>query len=261
MNFENIKGLISFWIKKEIEHTNKKAILINIEDDSIYSILNYFICKSTNIPVHAIISKTDKYLSWQFCVKNNIPHSIFNQSIKLDQLLINVNFPGMDKISYIESYEKMYELEKTAFISYVAETTNSLYCGNLNRTDISFIRNYPKGNIYDLLPFANFNETELWKIIKHFTLDTSNWATEIGFNTPVSNAELEWAYSVNERTKNYKGFEKGHVGIIDDDLDPTKHPKWFSYTSSQKALIAKLHHQEKLTRCKTLNGKIFNYES
>lgn len=250
-NLIKVKYEISSWLKEEIELGNKKALLVNIEYNSIYSVLNYFLCKSTRIPVHAIINANDA-IARQFCIKNHIPHSVFEPFIThIDQLMINVNFPGMNQIVYKEDYIKIIELEKTAFISYIAETTNSLYSGNLNRNEIAFIRNYPKVNGYDLLPFANFNETELMQFIEHMDIND----IEIKNNAQKIHTDLEWAYETNERTKIYKNL--GSIGIIEDELDPTKHPKWFSYTSSQKTLISKLYQEEKFTRFKKLNAKEF----
>jgi hypothetical protein len=249
----NIKSEICSWLKEQIAIQNKKALLVYIENNNIYSVLNHYFCNATQIPIHAIIDSND-FTARQFCIKNQIPHSSFTPFVKhVDELIINVNFPGMNKIIYKENYDKIYELEKTAFISYVAETTNSLYSGNITRNDYYFVRNFPKVNCYDLLPFVNFSETELLNIITNFSVDISIIAP----NFIPQNSELEWIFDLNRRTKVFWGVELAPSGIIEKDADPTHYEKWYAFTSSQKALIAKIHQQEKLTRHKKINGEIF----
>lgn len=247
----NIKTEICSWLKEQIAIQNKKALLIYIENNNIYSALNYYLCNATQIPVHAIIDADDS-IARQFCIKNHIPHSAFQHLINsAEQFIINVNFPGMNKVVYKENINQAHELEKTAFIAYVAETTNSLYSGNLTRNDYYFVRNFPKVNCYDLLPFVNFSETELLNLITHLNIDISIIAP----NFIPQNNELEWIFDLNRRTETYKG--KGIFGIIDRDDDPTHYEKWYAFTASQKSLIAKIYQQEKLTRHKKVNAEIF----
>lgn len=240
---DNLKLKICNWLKDQIAFQNKKALLINIEDDNIYSILNYYFCKSTQIPVHAVIKNANNQLSKNYCINNNIPYSIFQSSITLESTIININYPGSNRIIYNSDYNKIYELEKTALISYIADTTNSLFVSNLTRNDYYFIRNFPKVNAYDLLPFVNFSETELTKMVEFFKIE----AFQIHHNTPLIRAELEWIYELNKRTN-----------IIEREELPTSYPKWYSYTADQKALIAKVYQEEKLTRHKKCNGETFN---
>src|SRR6266705_1196401 len=230
-----IKSEICSWLKEQIEIQNKKALFVSIEHDSIFSALNYFLCKATQIPVHAVIDANDS-MARQFCIKNHIPHSAFEPFIThIDQLMINVNFPGMNNIFYHEDYIKINELEKTAFISYIAETTNSLYSGNITRNDYYFVRNFPKINCYDLLPFVNFSNTELLNIISHLQIDI----TGIAPNFLPKIDELEWIFDLNKRTKIMWGIELMNRGIIERDEDPTHYEKWYAFTASQKSLIGK----------------------
>lgn len=255
----NIKLEICSWLKEQIEIQNKKALLINIEDNNIYSILNYYFCKATQIPVHAVINNTNGSLAYHYCIKHNIPYSIFAINYSMDDLSINVNYPGMNKIIYQENIHEYFEKNRVAFISYVATTTNSLYSGNLTRNDYYFVRNFPKLNTYDLLPFVNFSETELLNLINYFEIDISQIATDF---IPQIN-ELEWIYDLNKRTKIQYGIEIMPKGIIERDEDPTHYEKWYAFTASQKSLIAKIYQQEKLTRHKKVNAEIFelkNYE-
>jgi len=258
MDSSKLKLEISLWIKNCISEQNKKAILLSIEDNSIYSVLNYFFCKGTGLPVHAIIKKTEKLYSYNFCLNNNIPYSIFNNYINKDDLLININYPGMNRISYIENIDKLNESQYIAFISYVADTTNSLYSGNLTRNDYYFIRNFPKVNTYDILPFVNLSESKLLELIKIYNLESVfSSVKDIIDNTPNPNLDLEWLYSANFKSK-LKSNKL--IGIIDSKEDPTKDKNWFSFTVDQKKLIAKTHQIEKITKDRIINGSIFKIE-
>jgi hypothetical protein len=131
---------------------------------------------------------------------------------------------------------------------------------NITRNDYLFIRNYPKLNPWDILPFANLSESNVFLLLNKFT-DKSSYVmkdellkniNEIVNIAPKPDLTLEWLYDINERTKPFP--------IIESELDPTKHTKWFSYTIQQKTLIAKVHQIEKATRYKINNNiPIFTY--
>lgn len=260
-----VDDLVS-WIKSNAQVRNKSAILVEV-DETIASIVNVLLAKKTGLPVHAIIYYNN-YLknTWQdlrdLCESLKLHYSIVDSDSNFAEWEYEC---GNDsRIYYTPNISLKNELEKYSKISYIAETTNSLMLSNITRDDYLFVRNYPKMNPWDIMPFADLSMAMVNRLFDEVVIIKTRETSAFCKVAPKSNLEIEWLYSANEKSRTMPGSASS-VGlgpsIIESESDPTKHPKWYTYTTQQKALIAKVHQTEKLTRYKqNYNIPIFRLE-
>ncbi len=253
MTYKEVKidDIVS-WIKSHAESRNKSAILIEI-DDTISSVTNALLAKKTGLAVHVII----------YCVHSDW-QSIRDlcENLKFDYHRLDPDYDGDDvsetwipedcndvRIKYIRNVKFQKELEKYAKIAYIAETTNSLLLSNITRDDYLFVRNYPKINPWDIMPFADLSMAMVNGLFDKLAPIRSPEIEAFYNIAPKPNLEIEWLYNANEKSR-----------IIESESDPTKHQKWYIYTTAQKSLIAKVHQIEKLTRYKQNSIPVFKRE-
>lgn len=250
---------LTCWIKNQAQLRNKSAILIEI-DNTIACIVNALLAKKTGIPVHAIINfdiNQNYQLSNDFCKSFNIDVTAISSELNLKDFIPEINSFQDKRITYKQDIDLSIYMQNLARIAYIAETTNSLVLSNITRNDYLFVRNYPRLNSWDILPFGNLPESAINNLLNIFTNKSSYVLNDnllesikaIVDIAPKPDLTSEWLYDVNERTKPFP--------IIESEQDPTKHPKWFSYTVQQKFLIAKVYQIEKATRFKINNIPIF----
>lgn len=234
-----IDDLVS-WIKSQAEIRNKSAVLIEL-DYTIPSMVNALLAKKTGLAVHAVfICDAKWHILRDFCEYLNIDYTRASYSIPyISDFMPEIDEFQDKRIVYKNDELNLINLEKNIRISYISETTNSLALSNITRDDYLFIRNYHKLNPYDIMPFANLSMTMINDIFDKLVPIKSEKIQAIYDIAPKYNPEMEWLYSINERIK-----------IIESDLDPTKNLLWYTYTTSQKTLIAKVHQIEKLSRYK-----------
>lgn len=262
INFKEVKteDVIS-WIKDQAKLKNKSAILIDI-DNTVACMLNVFLAKKTGLPVHAIVhneSIESFYVSRNFCEAVNIDYTRMDSKLPFENDWKPETLENNDKrIKYIHNKSLMDDLEKSARSYYISQSTNSLFCSNITKNDFAFIRNYPDLNPFNAFPFVNLSASEVELLFisldknQCYPIDVILKANE----STKEREELEWLWQANERSK---AGELVGPGIIDSYDDPTKHPKWFSYTLAQKKLIAKIYQVEKNTRYKIIgNISAFN---
>ena len=246
-NEPNIDDLV-LWIKSHAQTRNKSAILVEI-DNTIGCLVNVLLAKKTGLPIHAIIdfNHTDNNeLKRNLCDYYNIDYNLIDPDYASDSChsYVNIDTYNDKRIKYIVNVKLMEELELTIRSAYIAESSNSLVLSNITRNDYLFTRNYPRLNCWDLMSFADLSMTQLNDFFDKLVPVKSEEINAIVDIAPKPNLEMEWLFEVNERTK-----------IIESESDPTKHPKWYTYTIQQKALIAKVHQIEKATRFK-INSNI-----
>lgn len=239
-----IEDLVS-WIKLQAGNRNKSTILIEL-DDTIACMVNVLLAKKTGLAVHALIDcdKFHWHISRNFCESLNIDYTRATYQVKyLCDLMPEIDEFQDKRIKYIDNENFAVELQKINRIGYIAETTNSLVPSNITRDDYLFIRNYHKLNPCDIMPFANLSMSMVNDIFNELVPVKSREIKEICKIAAKPNPEMEWLFNTNERNK-----------IIDSEDDPTKNHSWYTYTASQKALIAKVHQIEKATRYKENNS-------
>jgi hypothetical protein len=252
-----IEDLVS-WVKSNAQQRNKSAILIEI-DNTIASIVNVLLAKKTGLPVHAVIHCDNYEYNWtnlrDLCESLKLYYHVIDSDNHFEDW--EYEFGNDNRIVYTPNLSLKNELEKSARIGYIAETSNSLMLGNITRDDYLFVRNYPKINPWDIMPFADLSMAMVNSLFNSLfdklVITKSREIEAFCKIAPKPNLEIEWLYNANEKSRTLPG-DASSAGfgpsIIESESDPTKHPKWYTYTSSQKALISKVHQTEKLTRYK-----------
>lgn len=249
-----IENLVD-WIKHHAESRNKSVILIEL-DNTIASLANVSFAKKTGLAIHAIINCDDEHwqLNRDYCDLINLDFTRINHLLNLEDYMPEIDNYNDKRISYKNNESLSIILQKYSRIQYISETTNSLVLSNITRDDYLFIRNYNKYSAYisDIMPFANLSMATINGLFDQLAPSRSRQIEAICKIAPKPDLEIEWLYNANERSKN-EYFD----GIIASEQDPTKYSKWYTYTTSQKALIAKVHQIEKATRYKECNIPIF----
>jgi hypothetical protein len=188
----------------------------------LQSVLAAVLCSKTALPTWILISASNS----------------FNQ--KIIDFINNYSL----HVSEIDMYE-------TAIGNMIQRANQGwLAVGTLNKCEINWIRNYDHFSVIaDILPFRNFNKSEIEEFYKVYintdleklVLEKTPKISDIVNNYDFTYEELEWADRLNETSS-----------ILINEIDPSKDPKWFTYTSRQKKVIAKIHQIEKQTRFKAL---------
>lgn len=131
----------------------------------------------------------------------------------------------------------------------IAEEQNLLVVNPINIAERLFVRPWPHFTlIADMFPFGSMTKNEIEEMFAVVTdLDNPDYKTIYGTRSQddqpysdkfeLTHADLQWALQANVR----------YGGIIDNQQDPTRHPKWFSLSIQQKKVIALLHQHAKLT--------------
>lgn len=179
---------------------------------------------------------------------------------------------------------------RTPILSYFANAYKGLIVGTGNRSEDNIIRYFQKygDGCVDISPISDLFKSEVYELFEflakkiHFDLNCHDpmyggtggkffptyakdiydakptadlWGADSGQEDEkelgISYDEIEWADRENMRTIINSNSPKVNTpGIIFDDRDPTKHPKFFQYTGRQQQVIAKMHQLEKISRHK-----------
>lgn len=176
---------------------------------------------------------------------------------------------------------------RTPTLSYFANSYKGLIVGTGNRSEDNIIRYFQKygDGCVDISPISDLFKSEVYELFAYLSKDmfynihSHHLMVEDGFFPPgaksiydakptadlwgadsgqedekelgISYDEIEWADRENMRTIINSNSQKINTpGIIFDDRDPTKHPKFFQYTGRQQQVIAKMHQLEKISRHK-----------
>lgn len=162
-----------------------------------------------------------------------------------------------------ELYSKQYQVTKIAddherveVLSRQAANNNLLIIHPMDVCERLYIRPWKHHTLaVDLIPFGNMFKQDIEEMFLKLTgleleehqkimLKKPNNTDLYSEEIPFSYDDLKWAHEANLRYNN----------ILVGDQDPTKNPRWFSLTVSQKKIIAKLHQHAKLSSHKMTNN-------
>jgi hypothetical protein len=230
MHINETTEFIINWIKEQAYQRNKKSLLVDVSPNNMACGLVAFLCLRSLLKVHTISSVQSSY---RLSNKFNIPHHIFSN--KEHDMLGDSN----DDLNFIGALGLRRAAKQNAYIYSASIEYDALIIGTRCKNDSILIRNYDKFEPVDILPINDLTHTEVYQMY--------NELVKIEIDDPepseFTHAELEWLEQLDK-----------NKGIITADIDPTKHPLWYTYTFIQKALICKAFQIEKLTRHKYNNN-------
>ncbi len=227
---------LSFRIKEKVIQFNKSGICVSLEN-TVSSLLNYYLSLRTNLPVHvtSII-----FLGYEY------------PEVSADWFVID------ERVEYLgKNYLNTFLLEKS-------EQNNLLLLSNRDYVERNYVRNYHRSEIVDYFPLHKASLGEHWPALRwseinklYNEIDFKQFPkykeiceklpkpNDKAYGTDITYEEYEWLMDI-EKLYNYDP-------IIKNNNDPTKHSKWFTFNIRQKQIIAQLHQIEKNTRYKAKN--------
>lgn len=226
---------ITNWLTENCRTRNARGFLIDFGNPSVPEVLALLLANKTRRPCQTMLNSYDPDRPYILSIARNN--------------------------SKVWSPEKKDAFDWGARLASIAEEYKLLVISPINIAERLLVRSWKHFTlIADLFPFGNMTKNEIEEMFAIVTdLEDSDYKQIYGAraknNEPYSkdfdltHEDLNWALQANKR----------YDGIIDNQKDPAKHPKWFSFSIKQKKIIAFLHQHSKLTAHKmTTTAKCYD---
>lgn len=215
------------WLTNQNIKRGTKGFLIDCSIIDIPHATAALLCKKTNQPTFVIgneLSKMDLFKSW-------------------------------DKSSFFEFFPSD-EFKNSSDVAFWAKSRNLLVVSSYSSIDLNIIRPWEHFCfIVDVLPFGNLTNEEIEDIYVKLTDDKS--INKIHYKTSpffdITYDEIRWALDISSKQLKFKD-------ILVAEVDPSKHPFWYSFTSRQKQVLALLHQHIKSTDHKVVSKPVYKGE-
>lgn len=162
-------------------------------------------------------------------------------------------------------------------LSFLAHAVNGVIVGTGNRSEDHLLRYFQKygDGCVDISPISDLFKSEVRELFKFLAEELNNgtmnkaaqmiydakpsadlWGSNSGQEDEkelgLTYDEVEWGDRENARTVIVDGSPFDYAGIVENDIDPTKHNSnaWLGYTERQKQIVSKMHSLEKVSRHK-----------